>query len=198
MRFMAEMGMNWAQSDGNPWKDLPPNDFLAATSELTIRLTKEYPKLPFGIHTISVDGHTHAIEETVVAEKNRFASCAVSARLAPGGAAHPAGGAASGHHATCCAIRCAHWCRITKFRHRLARRPHRPACRRASSTSMTTWRMSWSSCVAGAGSFVMSVCQPTVPVLCAVSLMAAQNDPLRPKAMIMMGGQSIPASIRPA
>jgi poly(3-hydroxybutyrate) depolymerase len=36
--------------------------------------------------------------------------------------------------------------------------------------------------------FVMSVCQPTVPVLCAVSLMAAQNDPLRPKAMIMMGG----------
>ena len=28
--------------------------------------------------------------------------------------------------------------------------------------------------------FVMSVCQPTVPVLCAVSLMAAQNDPLRP------------------
>ena len=69
MRFMAEMGMNWAQSDGNPWKDLPPNDFLAASSELTIRLTKEYPKLPFGIHTISVDGHTHAIEETVVAEK---------------------------------------------------------------------------------------------------------------------------------
>lgn len=62
MRFMAEMGMNWAQSDGNPWKDLPPNDFLAASSELTIRLTKEYPKLPFGIHTISVDGHTHAIE----------------------------------------------------------------------------------------------------------------------------------------
>lgn len=35
---------------------------------------------------------------------------------------------------------------------------------------------------------VMSVCQPTVPVLAAVSLMAAQNDPAVPKAMIMMGG----------
>jgi poly(3-hydroxybutyrate) depolymerase len=35
---------------------------------------------------------------------------------------------------------------------------------------------------------VMSVCQPTVPVLAAVSLMAAQNDPAAPKAMIMMGG----------
>ncbi|HXF17627.1 MAG TPA: polyhydroxyalkanoate depolymerase [Burkholderiales bacterium] len=35
---------------------------------------------------------------------------------------------------------------------------------------------------------VMSVCQPTVPVLGAVSLMASQNDPAVPKAMIMMGG----------
>lgn len=35
---------------------------------------------------------------------------------------------------------------------------------------------------------VMSVCQPTVPVLAAVSLMAAENDPAAPKAMIMMGG----------
>ncbi|MGH8678245.1 MAG: polyhydroxyalkanoate depolymerase [Burkholderiales bacterium] len=35
---------------------------------------------------------------------------------------------------------------------------------------------------------VMSVCQPTVPVLAAVSLMAATNDPALPKTMIMMGG----------
>jgi polyhydroxyalkanoate depolymerase len=36
---------------------------------------------------------------------------------------------------------------------------------------------------------VMSVCQPTVPVLAAVSLMAAESDPAVPKAMIMMGGR---------
>jgi poly(3-hydroxybutyrate) depolymerase len=35
---------------------------------------------------------------------------------------------------------------------------------------------------------VMSVCQPTVPVLAAVSLMAAENDPALPRTMIMMGG----------
>ena len=35
---------------------------------------------------------------------------------------------------------------------------------------------------------VMSVCQPTVPVLAAVSLLAANDDPAVPKAMIMMGG----------
>ncbi|QJD99104.1 polyhydroxyalkanoate depolymerase [Massilia forsythiae] len=35
---------------------------------------------------------------------------------------------------------------------------------------------------------VISVCQPTVPVLAAISLMATQNDPKLPKSMTMMGG----------
>jgi len=35
---------------------------------------------------------------------------------------------------------------------------------------------------------VMSVCQPTVPVLAAVSLLSANDDPAVPRAMIMMGG----------
>jgi len=189
MRFMAEMGMTWAQSDGNPWKDLPPNDFLAASSELTIRLTKEYPKLPFGIHTISVDGHTHAIEETVVAEKpfcqlRRFSKVGASGEprillVAP----------LSGHHAT-----------LLRDTVRSLVQDHE--------VFVTDWRdarivplsegiFHLDDYVAyvmeflrslGPEVFVMSVCQPTVPVLCAVSLMAAQNDPLRPKAMIMMGG----------
>jgi poly(3-hydroxybutyrate) depolymerase len=35
---------------------------------------------------------------------------------------------------------------------------------------------------------VIAVCQPTVPVLAAVALMAADNDPARPRTMTMMGG----------
>lgn len=35
---------------------------------------------------------------------------------------------------------------------------------------------------------VMSVCQPTVPVLAAIALMAQDNDPLVPRTMTMMGG----------
>ena len=35
---------------------------------------------------------------------------------------------------------------------------------------------------------VISVCQPTVPVLAAISLMASNNDPMLPKTMTMMGG----------
>jgi poly(3-hydroxybutyrate) depolymerase len=35
---------------------------------------------------------------------------------------------------------------------------------------------------------VISVCQPTVPVLAAISLMASEKDPKLPKSMTMMGG----------
>ncbi|ANY15452.1 polyhydroxyalkanoate depolymerase [Bordetella pseudohinzii] len=35
---------------------------------------------------------------------------------------------------------------------------------------------------------VISVCQPTVPVLAAISLMAAADEPVQPRSMVMMGG----------
>ncbi len=40
----------------------------------------------------------------------------------------------------------------------------------------------------GPGIATMSVCQPTVPVLAAISLMAQEGDPCTPRAMVMMGG----------
>ncbi len=40
----------------------------------------------------------------------------------------------------------------------------------------------------GPGTNVVAVCQPSVPVLAAVSLMAAAGDPARPKSMTLMGG----------
>ncbi len=40
----------------------------------------------------------------------------------------------------------------------------------------------------GAGVNVISVCQPTVPVLAAISLMASAREPVMPKTMVMMGG----------
>ena len=40
----------------------------------------------------------------------------------------------------------------------------------------------------GPGTHLMAVCQPSVPVLAAVSLMAAAGDPCRPRSMVLMGG----------
>ncbi|MBV6271396.1 polyhydroxyalkanoate depolymerase [Alcaligenaceae bacterium CGII-47] len=40
----------------------------------------------------------------------------------------------------------------------------------------------------GSDVHVVSVCQPTVPVLAAISLLAASNEPCQPRTMTMMGG----------
>ena len=189
MRFAAQMGMNWAQSSGNPWKDMPASDWLAASSELTMRLSQEYPKLPFGIHSVVVDEHTHAVEEQVVEEKafcqlRRFSKVGAKGEsrillVAP----------LSGHHST-----------LLRDTVRSLVQHHE--------VFVTDWRdarivplseglfhlddyvryvIEFLRSV-GPNVHVISVCQPTVPVMCAVSLMAAQNDPMRPKSMVMMGG----------
>ena len=43
-------------------------------------------------------------------------------------------------------------------------------------------------CHLGPKTHVIAVCQPSVPVLAAVSLMAAENDPAAPASMTLMGG----------
>ncbi len=40
----------------------------------------------------------------------------------------------------------------------------------------------------GPDTHVISVCQPTVPVMAAIALLASQNDPNQPRSMVMMGG----------
>ena len=44
---------------------------------------------------------------------------------------------------------------------------------------------------------VMAVCQPSVPVIAAIARMEAENDPLTPLSMTLMGGRSTPAARRP-
>ena len=189
MRFAAQMGMTWAQSDGNPWKEMPQSDWLAASSELTLRLTQEYPKLPFGIHSVAVDGHTHAIEETVVEEK---AFCQLRRFAKVGSKGEPRVllvAPLSGHHSTLLrdtvtSLVQHHEVFITDWRD-------------ARTVPLSEGLFHLDDYVAyvigylqslGPNVHVISVCQPTVPVMCAVSLMAAHNDPHRPRSMVMMGG----------
>src|SRR5438270_5628576 len=46
----------------------------------------------------------------------------------------------------------------------------------------------------GPGAHVIAVCQPSVPVLAAVSLLAAEKDPCQPRSMVLMGGPIDPAA----
>lgn len=189
MRFAAQMGMTWAQSPGNPWRDTPPNDWLAASSEMTIRLMQDYPKRAFELHSVTVDGRSHLVEETVVSAKSfcelrRFAKVGMKNEprvllVAP----------LSGHFAT-----------LLRDTVQSLVQHHE--------VFVTDWKNAREVPVSeglfhlddyvhyvidflhelGPNVHVISVCQPTVPVMCAVSLMAANNDPMRPKSMVMMGG----------
>ena len=61
--------------------------------------------------------------------------------------------------------------------------------RKAASISTTTSTTSSRSCIAlGGDAHVIAVCQPSVPVLAAVALMEADNDPYVPHSMVLMGG----------
>ena len=181
----------------NPYSPLSYTPFsrrLAATFDLVHRLGKDYEKPAFGLQTTSMDGHEVVVTERIVAEKPfcklihferqfgnspRRASDPKILLVAP----------MSGHHAT-----------LLRDTVR-ALLPHHEVF-------ITDWidaRM----VPLNMGPFhlddyveyvcefirllspdlnVISVCQPTVPVLAAVSLMASANDPASPRTIIMMGG----------
>ncbi len=189
-RASARHWLEWAGSPTNPYRTWPLNDVVGAASDLTIRLTQEYPKRPFAIDKVTFGGKEFPVAEAVVMDK---AFCELRHFVKLG--AKNAGpkvllvAPLSGHHATL--LRDTVKTLLQDF-----------------DVYLTDWKDARDVPTAkGTFSFddyvqyvidyfhyfderihVVSVCQPTVPVMCAVALMAARKDPLRPKAMIMMGG----------
>jgi poly(3-hydroxybutyrate) depolymerase len=205
MRFAAQMGMNWAQSTGNPWRDTPPNDWLAASSEMALRLTQDYPKRAFDIREIVVDGKTHAIEESVVSTKSfcelrRFAKASRTNGVNGASGANGANGTKHEPRVLLVAPLSGHFATLLRDTVQSLVQHHE--------VFVTDWKNAREVPLSeglfhlddyvhyvidflhelGPNAHVISVCQPTVPVMCAVSLMAANNDPMRPKSMVMMGG----------
>jgi len=184
-----------SQLFSNPYSPLaytPLSRQIAAAYELMHRLGKDYEKPAWNLPVTQVDGKEVAVAEHTVVDKP-FCKLVHFQRKLP--ARRPADPAVllvaplSGHHAT------------------LLRDTVR-ALLPAHDVYVTDWvdaRM----VPADAGPFhlddyvryvqdflrflgpdahVISVCQPTVPVLAAVSLMASDDDPCLPRSMTMMGG----------
>jgi poly(3-hydroxybutyrate) depolymerase len=162
---------------------------IAAGSDLFLRLTQRYEKPEFGLNATVVDGVSVAISEQVVLEKpfcelRRFVrdTKRVDPKVllvAP----------LSGHYAT-----------LLRDTVRALLPDH--------DVHITDW-VDAKLVPAGEGPWhlddyvdyvrefirflgpdvhVISVCQPTVPVLVALSLMAADDEPVKPRTMTMMGG----------
>ena len=185
-------------SDPNSWLSaLPGADRIAAGNELMHRLGKDYEKPPWDIHRIEVEGAAvPVVEQEILATPfcrllrfKRYTDEAASMAAMKKEPSVLVVAPLSGHHAT-----------LLRDTVRTLLRDHK--------VYVTDWidaRM----IPVEEGSFglddyvayiedfirhigadnlnVMSVCQPTVPVMAAISLMAARGEKL-PRSMVMMGG----------
>jgi poly(3-hydroxybutyrate) depolymerase len=182
-RYLAELGRGWF---GNPFSPLAYTPFarrLAASSELFLRVTQRYEKPAWNI----------AEAEMEVALDKPFCKLLHFKQPVQGKTKVLLVAPLSGHHSTLL--------RDTV---------------RALLPQHDVWATDWVDArmvPLGAGPFhlddyvdyvcewirllsdarrpdlhVISVCQPTVPVLAAISLMAARGEPQRPLSMTMMGG----------
>jgi poly(3-hydroxybutyrate) depolymerase len=180
----------------SPFAHTPMADRVSAGLDLMHRLSKEYEKPEFNITSVDVDGVDVAVQEQVAIEKPfcrllRFKRFTDDLPMLSRMKAQPSVlvvAPLSGHHST-----------LLRDTMRCLLRDHKVFI-----TDWTDARM----VPAQAGPFhlddyvayvqefirhigpevnVISVCQPTVPVLAAVSLMASAGEPT-PRTMTMMGG----------
>jgi poly(3-hydroxybutyrate) depolymerase len=190
MRFMAELSRGWFGHPFSPFAQTPLAKEITAGSDLFLRVTNRYEKPLWGIDTTTISGREVPVEIEVVLDQPfckliHFKRETVGVNDAKVLVVAPL----SGHHAT------------------LLRDTVRTMLP-DNDVYVTDWvdaRM----VPVEAGPFhlddyvdyirtfirhlspdlnVVSVCQPTVPVLAAISLMAADGEPNPPKTMIMMGG----------
>jgi len=194
--------MQWAEASSklftnpvSPFAHTPFSQRIAAGYELMYRLGKEYEKPEFGIKQAVVNGKQVHIDERVVEDKPfckllHFRKDLSEKELkalkqptvllvAP----------LSGHHATLLrdtvqALLSEHDVYITDWIDaRLVPLSEGPFHLNDYVKYVQEFIR-----LLGPNLHVISVCQPTVPVMAAISLMATAKDPMLPKTMTMMGG----------
>ncbi len=197
LSYFAQANARMLNDHSSPFAQLPGAQRMAAGYELFHRLGKEYEKPAFGIHGASAHGHEIAVVERIALDKpfcqlkrfKRFSDDPDTIEKMKNDPVVLVVAPLSGHHAT-----------LLRDTVRTLLRDHK--------VYITDWvdaRMVPTAVGAfglddyigyveefirhiGAASLhVISVCQPTVPVLAAVSLMAARGEDT-PRSLTMMGG----------
>jgi poly(3-hydroxybutyrate) depolymerase len=195
--YMAEANAHMFSTPSSWLSSMPGADSIAAGNELIYRIGKDYEKPAWDIHEIEANGHTVPVVEQEVLKKpfcrllrfKRYTDDAQSIAALKDDPAVLVVAPLSGHHAT-----------LLRDTVRTLLRDHK--------VYVTDWvdaRMvpieegafGLDDYVAYVEEFirhigaeklhVISVCQPTVPVLAAVSLMAARGE-ATPRSLVMMGG----------
>ncbi len=175
-----------------PLSLLPFAERISAGYELLYRLGKEYEKPAFGIDTVEVDGVVARVTERVVAEEAFCRLVRFERALPPDRAPDPKVllvAPLSGHHATLLrdtvrTLLGAHDVYVTDWIDARMVPVSKGAFQLDDYVAYVMRFMR----LLGPDLHVIAVCQPTVPVLGAVSLMAAAGDPMLPRSMTLMGG----------
>jgi len=179
MRFVAELSRGWFGHPFSPWSYMPMSRRLAASSDLFLRVTQRYEKPKWNIEGVEVEVAFDKPFCKLVHFNQGVRKPGKVLIVAP----------LSGHHAT-----------LVRDTVRSFLPEH------------DVWVTDWVDArmvPLKLGPFhlddyvdyirefirflspdihVISVCPPTVPVLAAIALMAANNEPERPRTMTMMGG----------
>ena len=180
----------------SPFTHVPMAQRLAASFDLMHRLAKEYEKPRFDIRSTIVDGVEVAVQEQVPVDKPfcrllRFKRFTDHARVLERMKSQPTVlvvAPLSGHHSTLLRdtvkmLLCDHKVFITDWTDaRMVPLEHGPF----HLDDYVQYVQEFIRAI-GHNVNVISVCQPTVPVLAAVSLMASAGEPT-PPALVMMGG----------
>ena len=192
--------IQWAEASSklftnpvSPFAHTPFAQRIAAGYELMFRLGKDYEKPAFGITSVDIDGQRVSVIEEIELEKpfckllhfrkesrkNKSADQPKVLLVAP----------LSGHHATLLrdtvnTLLPEHDVYITDWTDaRMVALEHG-----AFHLHNYVYYVQDFIRHLGPNLNVISVCQPTVPVLAAISLMASNKEPNLPKTMVMMGG----------
>jgi poly(3-hydroxybutyrate) depolymerase len=194
--------MQWADASSklfsnpvSPFAHTPFSQRIAAGYELMYRLGKDYAKPAFGLDTTTIDGaQVRIVERSVLTKpfckllhfKKDLSDRALEALKQPKVLLVAP---LSGHHATLLrdtvrALLPDHDVYITDWTD--ARMV--PLSEGPFHLDDYVFYVQDFIRLLGPDVHVISVCQPTVPVLAAISLMASNNDPKLPRTMTMMGG----------
>jgi poly(3-hydroxybutyrate) depolymerase len=195
-RAAADMGLNFWKSPANPWAATAGGRAATASLEMFERATRKFAKPVFGLKQAAVDGQTLSINEQVLLQKP-FGSLLHFRKAWPAAAKKKAKAQKkllivapmSGHYATL--LRGTVEAMLPHFD------VHITDWADARTVPMAHGKFDLEDYVdyliemlqlLGGDVHVMAVCQPSVPVMVAVSLLNASDDAATPKSMILMGG----------
>ena len=189
IRMQAEFVRGIVDNPNNPFHDTPMARTISASAEMIERMTRRFARPEFGLKHTKIDGkHVKVTEEIIVEKpfckllhfkrdiKRRDPQVLMVAPM-------------SGHYATLLrgtveALLPHHDIYITDWQD--ARQV--PLMEGSFNfDDYVTYLREFLSLL-GPDTHVIAVCQPAVPVLAAVSLMATENDPNQPLSMTLMGG----------